>query len=70
MGRIMATLWRTSLRKGVFGGNNTWMTVFALVGVVRLARRLSGSVEETVFSGRLEPGERLVISHLRDETLG
>jgi len=42
------------------------MTVFAVVGTVRLFKRLSGSAPETVYSERLAPGEQLVITHLAD----
>lgn len=66
MSAIAAFIWRTALRRGLLGGSRPWMTVFAVVGVTKLLRRLAGAQPETVFSHKLEPGEGLVITHLAD----
>ena len=61
---MLTFLWRNAVQKGLFGGNRTWMTLFAVIGAAKLMRRMSGSVPETVFKGELKPGESLLISHL------
>lgn len=63
-------IWRTAIRKGALGGNRVWITVFAIVGVAKLMRRIAGNVPETVYCEELAPGQALVITHLTDETLG
>ncbi len=70
MGFLTRWLWRTSARKGFFGGQQTWMTVFAVVGAVRLFRRLAGSTPDVVYREPLAPGESLVITHHADVRLG
>ena len=65
-----AFLWQTAVRRGLFGGSRAWMTVFAILGIRRIVRRLAGSEPEVVFTSDLKPGEAFVITHLADETLG
>ena len=64
---MLAFVWRTAVRKGLFGGNRTWMTVFAVVGAAKVLRRVAGSEPEVVYCEPLKRGQGLVITHL-DET--
>jgi hypothetical protein len=52
---------RAALR-GPLGGSRGWTAVWALLVGVRLVRRFTRSKEEVVFTHRLAPGERLVIT--------
>lgn len=67
---MFGLLWRNALRRGLLGGNRTWMTVFAILGIAKVVRRLSGSEPEVVYCEPLRRGEGLVITHLADERLG
>ena len=58
-------IWRTALRRGLLGGSRPWMTVFAVVGITRLVRKLAGSEPKTVYSEELHPGEAILITHER-----
>ena len=66
MGKLAIFVWRTAVQKGLFGGNRTWMTIFAAMGAAKLMRRISGSAPETVFHGELKPGEAFIITHLTE----
>lgn len=70
MGALGRLLWRTSVRKGFFGGQRSWMTLFAMVGVVKAFRRVAGSTQDVVYREELLPGEALVITHHGDLRLG
>jgi hypothetical protein len=67
LGRL---IWRTSVRKGFFGGQQTWMTVFAVIGAVKAFRRFAGGTPDLVYSEELAPGQALVITHHADLRLG
>jgi hypothetical protein len=69
VGKIGIFIWRTAVQKGAFGGNRTWMTIFAVMAARKVMKRISGSVPETVFTGELKQGESFIITHL-DETHG
>ena len=58
--------WRTAVQKGAFGGNRTWMTIFATMATVKVMRRIAGSVPEPVFRAELKPGESFIINHLTE----
>jgi hypothetical protein len=62
--------WRTSVRKGFFGGQQTWMTVFAVVGAVKAFRRFAGGTPDVVYTEELAPGQALIITHHADLRLG
>lgn len=66
MGKVGIYVWRTAVQRGALGGSRPWMTVFAAMAAVRIMKRISGSVPETVFSAELEPGESLIINHLAE----
>jgi hypothetical protein len=58
-------LWRTALRRGLLGGSRPWMTVFAVVGLARLVKKLAGSEPKTVYREELQPGEAILVTHER-----
>ena len=70
MGFLGRLIWRTSVRKGFFGGQQTWMTLFAVIGAVKAFRRFAGSTPDLVYSEELAPGQALVITHHGDLRLG
>ena len=63
-------IWRAAVRNGLWGGRRHWTTLFAVLATVKLVRRLAGSVQEVVYSEKLEPGQALVITHHGDLRLG
>ncbi len=65
-----AYLWAVAIRRGLLGGSRPWMTILAVVGVVRLVKRMSGSVPETVYRENLPRGQALVVTHHRHHRLG
>jgi hypothetical protein len=62
---MAAFLWRTALRRGLLGGSRPWMTVFAVIGLTRILRKLTGSEPKTVYCEELQPGETILITHER-----
>ncbi len=70
MGFLGRLLWRTSVRKGFFGGSQTWMTMFAVVGAVKAFRRFAGSTPDVVYTEELAPGQALLITHHADLRFG
>ena len=70
MGKVAVFAWRNAVQKGLFGGNRTWMTVFAVMGAAKVMRRIAGRTQDIVYREELKPGQGLVITHLADETLG
>ena len=70
MGFLARLIWRTSVRKGFFGGQQTWMTVFAVVGAVKAFRRFAGGTPDVVYTEELAPGQALIITHHADLRLG
>lgn len=70
MRSIARYIWLNAVRKGFFGGQQTWMTVFVVIGATKVLRRVSGSTQEVVYSEELRPGQALVITHHEDVRLG
>ncbi len=60
----MRILYRQAVRRALFDGSRPWTYVFLGITLVRMYRRASGKVPETVFLESLEPGQALVITHL------
>jgi hypothetical protein len=58
----VATLYRRALRNGLLGGSRPWLYVWVGLAGFKLLRRLSRNQPEIVYSERLEPGQRLVIT--------
>ena len=69
-GGIQGIIWRAAVRKGFWGGQRSWMTVFAVVATVKAVRRLAGSTQQVVYTEELKPGQALLITHHRDVLLG
>jgi hypothetical protein len=57
---------RNGFRKGLLGGNRTWMMVLGVAATIRLIQRINEREPEVVFSQKLQPGESLVIAHGRE----
>jgi hypothetical protein len=55
-------LFRQGLRRGIAGGNRTWMYVAVGAGLLRLFTKLAGTDEKVVLSEELKPGQALIIS--------
>ena len=62
MGFVGRRLWRTSITRGVLGGNQTWLAIAVVLGVRKLVRRLAGDEAEVLYCEELGPGDRLLIS--------
>lgn len=59
---MLSFLWKRSVQRGLLGGSQRWFTVFGVIGVVKLVRKLAGKGPVTVWSGELTDGTTLVIS--------
>ena len=66
---MLGLLLRQGFRRGVLGGNRTWLAVGGAALVLRVLRKLSGSEPKVVYSEELKPGEALVIANGRDATM-
>ena len=60
---MIRRLMRTGLRKGVFQGSRTWMTIGLVAGGLRLLRRLARNEPEVVLCEELPEGGVLLISN-------
>ncbi len=69
-GGLKGIIWRAAVRKGFWGGQRNWMTVFAVVATVKAVRRLAGSTQEIVYVDELQPGQALLVTHHADLRLG
>ena len=65
-GGLQGMIWRAAIRKGFWGGQRNWMTLFAVIAAVKAVRRLAGSTQEIVFLEELPPGQALLITHHDD----
>ena len=63
---MLRTLIRNGFRKGLLGGSRPWLVVGAAAGGIRLLGRMARRESRVVYCEKLEPGERLVISHLTE----
>ena len=54
---------REGLRRGVLGGERTWLVLGGIALLAQLAVRALHKKSEVVFSETLSPGQSLVISH-------
>ncbi len=63
---MLLYIWRRATLKGLFGGDRRWMAVFAVMGTVKLLRRIAGSGKDPkpAYRAELRPGEALMIRHL------
>lgn len=63
---MLRTLFRTGVLKGLVGGSKPWLVVGAVAGGARLLGRMAAREPEVVYCEKLEPGQRLVITHLTE----
>ena len=66
---MLGLLLRQGLKRGVLGGNRTWLLVGGAALALRVVQKLSGSEPKVVYSEELKPGEALVIANGRDATM-
>jgi hypothetical protein len=64
--RLLKTLFRNGLRRGILGGSRPWTAVAVAVGGLRLFQRLTRPGDAVVYREELRPGETVTISHLRN----
>ena len=60
---MIRRLMRIGLRKGVFDGSRTWMTIGLVAGGLRLLRRMARNEPDVVFCEELPEGGVLVIAN-------
>ena len=63
---MLRILIRSGLRKGLLGGSKPWLIVGAAAGGIRLLGRMAAREPDVVYCEKLEPGERMVVSHLTE----
>ena len=63
--RAVRTALRTGARRGLGDGSRGWLIVGALALGVRVFQWMARPGKQTIVTELLEPGESLVISHLR-----
>jgi len=63
---MLKWLIRLGFLKGLLGGSKSWLLVGAAAGAVRLLARMAGREPEVVYCEPLQPGQRMVISHLTE----
>lgn len=62
--RAVRFLRRRGLQRGLLGDSSGWLTVYAVITGLNWLRRLT-TPEPKVVTERLEPGERLLVTHAR-----
>lgn len=55
---------RQGFRKGVLGGESTWVYLGAVAVAGHLLGKYSGRKEEVIFSEKLKPGEAFTVANL------
>lgn len=63
MQRLIRWGLRQGWRRGVAGGNRTWVVIGGMALLAHLARKALASHERVVFRGRLEVGQAIEVSH-------
>jgi hypothetical protein len=63
MSALVGWLLRQAWRRGVLGGSRLWIVLGAAALLGRYGRRALKRSEDVVYSERLFPGQKLVISH-------
>ncbi len=63
---MVQRLLRIGIRKGLIGGSKAWLVAGAAAGGIRLLGRMARRDPRVVYCEKLEPGERLVITHLTE----
>lgn len=60
---------RQAIVRGLLGGSRGWLVLGGVAWAIRLLTRFASTRRlRTVLTEELSPGERLVISHLSDES--
>ena len=60
---------RQAIVRGLVGGSRGWLVLGGVAWGIRLLRRFASTRRlRTVLTEELRPGERLVITHLSDES--
>ena len=62
---MLRSLTRLGLVRGLLGGNRGWLALGAAATGFRLLGRMVRKEAKVVYSEDLEPGQMLVITHLR-----
>ena len=66
---FLGYLRRQAIVRGLVGGSRGWLVLGGVAWAIRLLRRFASTRRlRTVLTEELRPGERLVISHLSDES--
>ncbi|MGH9286386.1 MAG: hypothetical protein ACRD0M_12045 [Acidimicrobiales bacterium] len=60
---MLAALMRTGLRRGLVGGNRTWLAVGVAAAGLRLLGRIARQQPDVVYCEPLEPGLSVLITH-------
>ena len=66
---MLGLLLRQGFKRGVLGGNRTWLVVGGAALTLRLLKKLSGGEPKVVYSEELKEGQALVIANGRDATM-
>ena len=61
----MGWLYRFALNRGLFGGSRFFATIGAVLTLVRLLQRISGTGPKTLYTHEMKPGDVLVVSDIK-----
>jgi hypothetical protein len=70
MNRLIRLGIRHGWRRGILEGKRSWMVIGAVAVGARAMQQLAGRKEVVVYSERLETGDALLISNLREDRSG
>ena len=59
----MKFITRLAINRGVFGGNRFFASIAIVLGLMKLAQRLSGTGPKTLYTHKLQDGEALVVTN-------
>ncbi len=62
---MLRWLLRIGVSRGLLGGSRGWSVVGGVALALRVVQRIGGSEPKVVYTGRLRPGESLLVSHDR-----
>ena len=63
---MLRTLLRMGFRKGLIGGSKPWLVLGAAAGGIRLLGRMARREPEVVYCEELQPGQRVIVTHLTE----
>ncbi len=64
-GRLVRTVRRTGVRKGILGGNRGWLAVAVATWGWTKLKQVSERQAEVVLSEELKPGQRIIVANGR-----